>query len=97
MTERTTRLPREKVRADWQDRGFSCDLWVDPPGTVWTDFVHDADEILMLLDGALLIEMSGRILRLEPGDEVTIPAGVRHTVRNVGDGTTRWLYGYRSA
>lgn len=24
--------------------GYSCDLWVDPPGRTWEDFVHDTDE-----------------------------------------------------
>lgn len=30
----------------------------------------------------------------EPGDEVLIPKGVTHSVRNRGTGTTRRLYGY---
>ncbi|MGE3171902.1 MAG: cupin domain-containing protein [Planctomycetota bacterium] len=95
MTERTTRISRERVQQDWASRGYTCDLWVDPPESVWSDFVHDADELLFLLDGALLIEMQGKVVRLEPGDELVIPAGMRHTVRNVGGRTTRWLYGYR--
>ncbi len=93
--DRTTRVSRDQIQQDWTARGFSCDLWVDPPETVWSDFVHDADELLLLLDGALQIEMSGRVVRLTPGDEILIPAGVRHTVRNIGGGTTRWLHGYR--
>lgn len=95
MSERTIKTSREHVQQDWAARGFTCDLWVDPTDTVWTDFVHDADEILLLLDGELQIEMSNRVLRLEPGDELVIPSGVRHTVRNVGGVTARWLYGYR--
>ena len=42
---------RAKVAKDWQARGFSCDLWVDPPGQVWEDYVHSTDELLMLMDG----------------------------------------------
>jgi mannose-6-phosphate isomerase-like protein (cupin superfamily) len=97
VSERTTKVAKDQVQRDWADRGFSCDLWVDPPGAVWEDFVHDEDELMLLLDGTLLLEMDGRVLRLEPGDEVVIPAGTRHTVRNAGNGTTRWLYGYRAA
>ena len=41
------------------------------------------------------IEIAGRILRLDAGQEVMLPAGVRHTVRNVGGTSARWLYGYR--
>lgn len=95
MRDRTTRISRDAVEQEWAARGFTCDLWVDPPATVWSDFVHDADELLLLIDGALLIELGSRTVRLDPGDELLIPAGTRHTVRNVGGRTTRWLYGYR--
>ena len=97
MSERTMRIAKEQVEHDWAERGFSCDLWVDPPGTVWADFVHDHDELVLLLDGALMIEMNGRVLRLEPGNELLVPARVRHTVRNVGSGAARWLCGHLRA
>jgi mannose-6-phosphate isomerase-like protein (cupin superfamily) len=91
-----TKVDRAAVRSEWAARGFSCELWVDAPGQVWTDFVHDVDELVLVLDGELLLEMSGRWLRLEPGDEALIPANLRHTVRNSGERSARWLYGYRS-
>lgn len=90
-------LSRDAVRRAWAARGFGCDLWVDPPGAVWEDFVHDTDELVLLLGGALVLELEGRVLSLQPGDEVLVPAGTRHSVRNLGDTTARWLYGYRRA
>ncbi len=33
-------LDIERIRADWRIRGFSCDLWVDPTGRRWENFVH---------------------------------------------------------
>ncbi|PZP65095.1 MAG: cupin domain-containing protein [Azospira oryzae] len=84
-----------KVKADWAARGFSCDLWTDPPGRVWADFVHDVDELVMLDEGELELSFGGRTLRPRPGEEVLIPAGAAHTVRNVGAVTNRWFYGYR--
>ncbi len=30
----------------------------------------------------------------EPGNEVFIPKGLRHSVKNVSPSTTHWLYGY---
>ncbi len=30
----------------------------------------------------------------EPGDEVFIPKGARHSVKNIHVATTQWLYGY---
>jgi len=38
-------IDREQVAADWAVRGFSCELWVDPPGQRWEDFTHAADEL----------------------------------------------------
>ncbi|MDG4549894.1 MAG: cupin domain-containing protein [Candidatus Contendobacter sp.] len=82
------------MRTDWQQRGFSCALWTDPPGQVWADFVHPFDELLVLVEGEIDLTVSGRTWRPAPDEEVLIPAGVAHTVRNVGGTTSRWLYGY---
>ena len=79
----------------WDTRGFSCGLWVDPPGQVWADFVHDRDELVMVVEGEQEFEMNGRRHRLSVGEELLIPAGTRHTARNVGRITSRWLYGYK--
>jgi len=87
---------RAKVAKDWQARGFSCDLWVDPPGQVWEDYVHSTDELLMLMDGKLELEMKGKAFRPAIGEEVLIPANTSHTVSNVGGTTARWLYGYKA-
>ena len=55
------------------------------------------DELLMVLEGDLKVEMQGRAVRLKEGEEVLIRANVRHTVRNEGGTTARWLYGYKSS
>lgn len=88
-------LDEAKVKKDWVARGFSCDLWVDPPGQVWEDFVHDTDELVMLLEGKEEFEMNGENFCPQVGKEFLIPAGTYHTARNVGKTTSRWLYGYK--
>jgi quercetin dioxygenase-like cupin family protein len=85
----------DAVQKDWQARGFSCGLWADPPGQVWEGYVHDADELFMLVEGTLELEVKGRVHRPSPGEEILIPAKARHSVRNKGSSTARWLYGYR--
>jgi len=85
---------RARVERSWRRRGFSSGLWVDSPGQVWADYVHDVDELVMVLEGEVEFEVDGRVLRPVPGEELLIPAGAHHTVRNVGPGTSRWLYGY---
>ncbi len=85
----------DAVRADWHGRGFSCDLWVDPPGQCWEDFVHRTDELVMVISGDVEFEISGRIFHPQPGEELRIPAGAVHSVRNRGVDKACWLYGYR--
>lgn len=88
-------MDQQQIEQAWRDRGFSCGLWVDPPGQVWEDYVHATDELLVVLDGELELEMEGRTFRPPAGEEVLIPARVNHSVRNVGGTTARWLYGYK--
>ena len=87
-------VDQSSVAAIWERRGFSCNLWVDPPGHVWPDYEHDVDELVMVVSGVVEFEIAGVTLRPEVGDELFIPAGARHTVRNVGGTESRWLYGY---
>jgi len=87
---------RRSIEQNWQARGFSCGVFeVDPPGQVWEDYVHSTDELLMVMEGDLELEMQGRTFRPKVGEEILVPAQVKHSVRNVGGTTARWLYGYR--
>ena len=88
-------MDQERVAKDWAARGFSCDLWVDPPGREWADFVHDTDELVMLLEGEEEFEMCGKKYRLKVGEELLIPTGTYHTARSIGKVTSKWLYGYK--
>ena len=82
------------VVRDWIARGYSCRGFTDPPGQEWRDFVRDTNELVTVVDGRLEVSMHGESYVLEPGDELCIPRGVAHTVRNIHADTTRWLYGY---
>jgi mannose-6-phosphate isomerase-like protein (cupin superfamily) len=69
---------------------------VDRPARArWEDFVHDTDELLMVVDGKIEVEIEGSKMHPARGEEVFIPARARHCVRNIGGVTTHWLYGYR--
>ena len=87
-------MNRERVAREWAGRGFTCDLWVDPPGQRWEDFTHASDELVMVLEGQVEFEISGQVFHPAPGEELFIPAGALHSVRNVGSSASRWLYGY---
>jgi quercetin dioxygenase-like cupin family protein len=88
-------IDRELVEADRTARGFSCELWVGPPGWRWEEFTHATDELVLVLEGAMAFEVDGRVVRPVVGEELLIPAGARHSARNVGGTTARWSYGYR--
>ena len=86
-----------KIADDWAARGFSCELWTDPPGQRWEDFAHSTDELVTVLEGDMEFEVDGRVHHPVPGEGLLIPVGAVHSARNIGTTTVRWLYGYRSA
>ena len=88
-------MDHRKIQSDWLERGYSFGVWVDPPGQVWEDYVHDADELLMLVEGEIELSFLGKTFCPNIGDEILIPAGASHTVRNIGKSTNRWYYGYK--
>jgi uncharacterized protein YdcH (DUF465 family)/quercetin dioxygenase-like cupin family protein len=82
------------VARDWTARGFSCESFTDAPGQQWCDFVHDSNELVTVVAGQLEVTMAGATWVLAPGDELYIPGGVMHSVRNIDAASTQWLYGY---
>jgi mannose-6-phosphate isomerase-like protein (cupin superfamily) len=87
-------VERAAVAADWRARGYSCGLFVDPPGREWNDFVHGTNELVTVVEGRLEMTVAEARVVVGPGDEVFIPRGAVHSLRNVHGGITRWLYGY---
>ena len=79
----------------WAERGFSCTVWIDQPGQVWANFVHETDELVILVAGEIELSFQGQTLHPRIGEEVFIPASARHTVRNIGATTNRWYFGYK--
>jgi len=88
-------IDREQVAADWAKRGFSCDLWIDPPGRRWEHFTHATDELVVVLEGEMEFEIAGHVSHPLIGVELLIPAGAIHSARNIGATTARWLFGYK--
>lgn len=88
-------LDRQQIAETWKSRGFSCELWTDPPGQRWEDFTHPTDEVVIVLEGQMEFEVEGEVQHPGPGEELFIPAGAVHSARNLGDSTARWLFGYR--
>jgi quercetin dioxygenase-like cupin family protein len=87
-------LTRQEVAQSWIQRGYSCDVFVDPPGREWNDFVHSTNELVTVVEGKLRMTIEGAEIIAEPGDEVFIPKEACHSVKNIHHATTTWLYGY---
>ena len=62
---------------------------------MWANFVHDTDELVMVVEGEVEFEIEGETYRLPPGEEVLVSVGSKHTARNSGKTESRWLYGYK--
>jgi mannose-6-phosphate isomerase-like protein (cupin superfamily) len=74
MWRKSTRIGRP--------RSFGCKSRIVPPDQVSTDFVHDADERVVLFEGEIKLSFDGRTRRPGVGEEVLIPAALYHTERN---------------
>lgn len=90
-------VDQEKVKSGWAARGFDCRLWTDAPGARWEDFTHATDEVVIVLEGRMEFEVAGEVHHPRLGEEMLIPAGAKHSARNIGPTTARWLFGYRAA
>jgi cupin 2 domain-containing protein len=80
------------VRADYP--GFSFDIFRDPPGQVWADFVHGVDEFVVVAEGQIEIVVGAERMACQPGHLVLIPAGTLHTLRTAPENGSVWYYGY---
>ncbi|HUL41511.1 MAG TPA: cupin domain-containing protein [Burkholderiales bacterium] len=89
-------MDERKIQSDWSKRGYSFGVWIDPPGQVWEGYVHDSDELLLLVEGQIELAFLGESFSPKIGEEVLIPAGVSHTVRNIGNSANCWYYGYKN-
>ena len=89
-----TPVGRAIVAAEWRSKGYSCDLFVDPPGQEWNGFVHSTNEYVTVVEGRLRMIVGEETVTLEEGDEVFIPRNAVHSVHNIHTGVSRWLYGY---
>ena len=89
-------MHQDKIRDNWESRGYSFGVFKDPPGQVWADFVHRTDELVILAEGNIEIEIEGKSQKPQVGEEVFIPANVIHTVRNIGKTYNVWYFGYKN-
>ncbi len=89
-------MHQDKIRENWESRGYSFGIFKDSPGQVWVDFIHRTDELVVLAEGDIEIEIEGKSQQPQIGEEVFIPANAIHTVRNIGKTNNVWYFGYKN-
>ena len=89
-------MHQEKIRENWESRGYSFGVFKDPPGQVWADFVHRTDELVVLAWGDIEIEIEEKSQQPQIGKEIFIPANSIHTVRNIGKTNNVWYFGFKN-
>jgi quercetin dioxygenase-like cupin family protein len=82
------------VAAHWRAQGYSCHTMTDPAGQEWNDFTHETNEYVTIVEGRLKLILNGEALEAGPGDLIFIPRHVVHSVRNICDSQTTWMFGY---
>jgi uncharacterized cupin superfamily protein len=90
-------LNLETIAASWQARGFSFGAWEDFPNTLWEDIVNDKDELFMVVSGEIELKLGGECKRIQPGEEILIPAGIVRSKRILSPNGAQWLFGYRAS
>ena len=50
-------VDQETVATEWQSRGYSCHIFIDPPGQAWNDFVHGTNELVTVISGRLQLDI----------------------------------------
>ena len=89
-------MNQEKIRENWESRGYSFGVFKDSPGKVWANYVHRTDELVVLAGGDIEIEIEGKSQQPRIGEEIFIPANSIHTVRNIGKTNNVWYFGYKN-
>ena len=55
--------------------------WRDAPRDVYDAHKHDADQTLYVIEGQIEFGVDDKILRLNPGDKLELPAFTVHTAK----------------
>ncbi|MGB5633972.1 MAG: hypothetical protein WBM44_09535 [Waterburya sp.] len=76
-----TNIRIEESKNRWIKRGFKVDLLTGVPGEAWQSKGHEADEVLIFLEGEADVFFQGKTYYPSIGEEFIIPAKVPHTFK----------------
>ncbi len=86
----------EKLERDWNGRGFSFGVGAIKSNDGVDEAAHDdKDEVVVMGQGKYEFIVSGESFIQEGDVEVYIPAGTRHSIKNVGTQNSKIYFGYQ--
>ncbi len=73
----------EQLRAQLAAEGYQAVKWASDPNQVYMAHAHIYSELLWLVEGTLTVVLPAdrRMLELNPGDRVEVPAGTLHATQ----------------
>lgn len=89
-------MNRERLEKDWIARGFSFGVGTIKAGDGVNEAVHDdQDELVVMESGAYEFTVDNEMFIQEGDSEVLIPAGSKHSIKNIGAKDSKIYYGYK--
>jgi mannose-6-phosphate isomerase-like protein (cupin superfamily) len=89
-------ISHQAVQEDWAARGYSNPK-VESYAEGWSrgDHTHPVSLIMTLVTGRMEFVFAGQHFVVEPGDELLYLAHTVHSARNLYNGTTQMMEGYK--
>ena len=96
MDKQDLKLGLDKLRQEWQPKGFKCALYKTKPGEFWSHPGHATDEYYILIEGELEVSLQDTVYHPAVGELFKTPAHTPHTFGNPGKTVhyVYWIYGY---
>ena len=76
---------REQLKSIYLLEGLKPEEETMPPGSEVEDHKHPFDEFRVIVEGELMMSISGNKLVLRPGDRILIPSNTRHSMSNTSE------------
>jgi quercetin dioxygenase-like cupin family protein len=93
LWEGRSRPNEEALRIRLSEEGYQAVKWSNEPAEGYPPHAHIYPEVLWVLSGnvTLILPVENRLLELEPGDRVEVPAGMSHGTMAGPDGVSYLL------
>jgi mannose-6-phosphate isomerase-like protein (cupin superfamily) len=83
-------LFRQRYAFSYEDDALRVEIWTEQGGGVLAEHFHPRlEERYEVLEGEVSFRVDGAAWRVGPGERLIVPAGVRHSFENTGQGTSR--------